>query len=265
MSHCYPFRVGYTPLVGRHVVASRDIKALEVIVRDSPAVVAPHSRPVCLVCIRDLRPDRTEACPRCRFPLCDEKCARDHSQWPECEVFADIFADKEAPLVDPGAYGRPSVVYASVGYIRMLTAAAEAHDEAHEEDPTKTYSWLMRLMDHMEDLQKDPPMKAHLEALLEATRKIGSWTERQKLKAFGILRINAFGYTSFRGGEGGRALYPIMSLFSHSCLPNAQHVQKGGDGEVTVVAQRDIARGQEVTISYVNQFQGKAFHSYIEV
>ena len=43
--------------------------------------------------------------------------------------------------------------------------------------------------------------------------------------AFGVLRINGFGYSSRCGGEG-RALYPEIALCSHSCQPNVQQVSK---------------------------------------
>ncbi len=246
--------MAYSPHVGRHVVAARDIKALEVVARDSPGVIAPHSRPVCLVCIRNLHYEESVTCKICRFPLCDEKCAAAHAEWPECAVFAELFEDKASPIIAEEDFDKPSVIYASVGFIRMLSICDESSKNPPE-NPTKAASWLLSLMDHMDDLGVD--MKTHLQLLLETTRKITKWSDELKLHAFGILRINAFGFTSDRAGEGGRALYPLMSLFSHSCLPNAQHVQRAGDGEVMVVAQRNIAKGEEVAISYTNQFTGK--------
>ena len=42
--------------------------------------------------------------------------------------------------------------------------------------------------------------------------------------AFGVMRINGFGFSSSCGGEG-RALYPQVALCSHSCQPNVQQAR----------------------------------------
>ena len=51
---CLPYRVENSKAFGRHLIATRDIKALELIICDHPAAVGPatKTRPVCIVCLK---------------------------------------------------------------------------------------------------------------------------------------------------------------------------------------------------------------------
>ncbi len=51
---CLPFEVHENETLGRFLIASRDIEPLEIVLRDIPAVLAPQSRPVCLICLRSV-------------------------------------------------------------------------------------------------------------------------------------------------------------------------------------------------------------------
>ena len=73
--------------VGRYVVATRDISAHEVILRDEVGVVGPNhdTYPVCMECL--LPVDGSFLCPECNLPLCNEACYEKrgyHSA--ECEL-----------------------------------------------------------------------------------------------------------------------------------------------------------------------------------
>ena len=64
--------------VGRCLVAARDISALEEILVDRPALLAPYydPQPLCLECLR--KTDGTVSCPSCSLPLCGgEECQAD--------------------------------------------------------------------------------------------------------------------------------------------------------------------------------------------
>ena len=64
--YCLPFKVAYSPDVGRYLVASRDIKPLELVLWDTAAAVGPaaDSVPVCLECFSKV--DGTFQCPKCQ-------------------------------------------------------------------------------------------------------------------------------------------------------------------------------------------------------
>ncbi len=83
----------------RHMVASRDIKAGEVIFEEAPLTFGPseNSRPVCLGCYTTLR-KLNYFCSKCGFPMCEKRCQeiREHKDF-ECKVFQEKLykADKK--------------------------------------------------------------------------------------------------------------------------------------------------------------------------
>ena len=52
---CYPFTIRYSPEVGHHMVAIRDIKQMELILSEEPVVVGPHTKSETLHCVACLK------------------------------------------------------------------------------------------------------------------------------------------------------------------------------------------------------------------
>ena len=83
---CWPFCIETKPLIGRIMVATRDIRAGETILEEQPAVWGPNSisTAVCLECLNppkilhlecnDKQDESTihsiNKCSKCRFPVC---------------------------------------------------------------------------------------------------------------------------------------------------------------------------------------------------
>ena len=91
---CYPFIVKKDAVVGRYVVAARDIAPCEPILRELPAVLGPYTptSPLCLACYTNVDMASTFLCPDCGLPLCNEKCAASpiHKQVNRCMRKRDI-------------------------------------------------------------------------------------------------------------------------------------------------------------------------------
>ncbi|KAK7402028.1 hypothetical protein VNO78_13964 [Psophocarpus tetragonolobus] len=53
----------------------------------------------------------------------------------------------------------------------------------------------------------------------------------------------------------GTAFFPLQSCLNHSCYPNAKAFKRDEDkdGQATIIAQRSICKGEEITISYVDE------------
>ncbi|CAA6658308.1 unnamed protein product [Spirodela intermedia] len=53
----------------------------------------------------------------------------------------------------------------------------------------------------------------------------------------------------------GSAFFPLQSCMNHSCCPNAKAFKReeDKDGQATIIALRPIAKGEEVTISYIDE------------
>ncbi|KAI0178494.1 SET domain-containing protein [Hypoxylon sp. FL1284] len=64
-----------------------------------------------------------------------------------------------------------------------------------------------------------------------------------------VLRTNAFSYPL--GGEPHMVVYPEVSRVNHACRPNAFIRFTPSSTAVSIVVQRDIEPGEEITITYV--------------
>ncbi|KAK7261070.1 hypothetical protein RIF29_27373 [Crotalaria pallida] len=53
----------------------------------------------------------------------------------------------------------------------------------------------------------------------------------------------------------GTAFFPLQSCMNHSCCPNAKAFKRDEDrdGQATIIALRSIGKGEEITISYVDE------------
>ena len=89
---CWPFRIETKPEIGRIMVATRNIRAGEIILEEYPAVWGPNNKSaaVCLGCLKpalkvQIKNDENDTedaindvsintCSKCRFPICGTEC-----------------------------------------------------------------------------------------------------------------------------------------------------------------------------------------------
>ncbi|KXJ89121.1 hypothetical protein Micbo1qcDRAFT_235460 [Microdochium bolleyi] len=72
------------------------------------------------------------------------------------------------------------------------------------------------------------------------------FTHAQKLRHMRIFRTNAYMLPDERS-----AMFPLVARINHSCAPNAANVWDDESGLRVIWASRDIARGEEIFVSYV--------------
>ncbi|XP_074296125.1 histone-lysine N-methyltransferase ATXR2-like [Silene latifolia] len=79
-------------------------------------------------------------------------------------------------------------------------------------------------------------------------------TEKKKAEAVTRPILNALG-DGYSICCKGTAFFPLQSCMNHSCCPNAKAFKRDEDkdGQATIVAVRDIQRGEEVTVSYIDE------------
>jgi hypothetical protein len=123
------------------------------------------------------------------------------------------------------------------------------------------YEWLGQYMDHTEERHTRHP------ALGRSTKRMAvlvaacvpAVTVAEAVRLIGILFTNCFELSL--GEMRARALYPLVSLVNHSCLPNLLHtnlIQEvrsvgGLEGDMVVMqleASRTILPGNQLTIRY---------------
>ena len=109
------FQVEYSSSIGRHLVASRNISPLELVLWDTAAVTGPaaDTAPVCLQCFS--RVDGSFLCPGCYFPLCGWSCAGGRRHRDECEIFSNL--ERKIILED---FKEKAPIYATIAPLRLL-------------------------------------------------------------------------------------------------------------------------------------------------
>jgi len=251
---CLPFTVRVGEGVGRYVVATRDIKAGQVILEDRPACLGPcfDTEAVCVECLG--RPDGSVFCHLCQLPLCSEACRDGPNHRPECKMFAAMepkVTIKQYPKSPStsNSSGRICHEYGCITVLRLLSL--------RDSDPD-SWARVQLLMDHDEERRKELDYwKMFQKNVVDFIRIRGNladtYSDDEIHRAIGILRTNAFqvehDYMKAVGTDG-KAIYPTFSFLSHSCSANGRYVVMP-DNKLELRAQVDIAAGEEVTIQYI--------------
>ncbi|CAF4877795.1 unnamed protein product [Pieris macdunnoughi] len=243
---CYEIK--QSDVMGRYVVASRDIKPGEVIVEAPALAVGPCSGCglICLGCYRELDENNIYKCTGCNWPLCSKSCPgvgyyTGHSSY-ECEALKD---------------SSPS--YANI---------EELKECYHALMPLRCLLLKTADLDKWEGVIA---MEAHNE-LRKSRGDIWPANERnvvQRLKSWGfefddveihtvcgILEVNAFEV----GGNGAnaRALYDGAFLLAHDCTPSTTHTdaERAPGRPLTVRASVAHRAGDLVSLCYAYTLQG---------
>jgi len=235
-SYCFPFRIVWRSGKGKCMVASRDIKALELILFDTAIVVGPRNKSdaVCLECGKYT--DGSFCCPVCTFPLCGETCQFGKTHSLECDILKTLknIEDRDS-------------LYQWITPFRLLLKMSTNQ---------RIYRQVQFLMDHNSTtVQEDEALLKENRALLETFLKsdqLKSFSLEDFVWVKGILHTNSIMF----GEQQSRALFPHFSLMNHSCIANAKHTIYIENRKMAVQAQTDIKEGEEIVINYVTFIQG---------
>ncbi|XP_052119555.1 uncharacterized protein LOC113214864 isoform X2 [Frankliniella occidentalis] len=262
--------------VGRHIVAIKDIPARTILMRELPLVVFPFNptqallQPdtedlepieggkVCLCVACCMKVDNPIPCVHCGWPLCKRSCPHLDRHSTECAAF------------QMGKYKYHGDITSVDTTDLDLLAAIRIWLASHKEKERGP-----RLLKLQHEIPAPSAKKGTVDAamLKKASelfwKKVLSTAVRALLvmgsnereanegikRALGSSLINSFGsnhgLNNRKGEYSGAALYAGLSLLEHSCVPNARTAQADGDSDaVILVASRDIAAGEHVTISY---------------
>jgi len=270
-SQCQPFQVNVSLEYGRHLVATKSLKAGELILREGPLVYAPGSmaEKVCFSCHKIFA--KEFVCGQCQSPLCNKTCQMSTEHQKECvllrrisaEAFGSAAARNEGLPVKRALFLLP---------LRCLLLRREAPQkwkqliamEAHVQARRQTPAWSFvqrRLAPHLKTMLHDQWGPADLEN--------GELDTELIQRVCGILDINSFeiriqpdvahqdGLMSnplLSTGEVLRGAYHQAALMAHSCVANAQ-ISIGADHQMSVRALVPIRHGDVIYVSYTDPFQ----------
>lgn len=258
-----PYEIIRDEVVGRHMVASRDVRAGEVIFEEMPLTFGPsdNSQPVCLGCYQRITvaSDCVECVGGCGYPMCSESCGgvREHKEF-ECAAFREKgYKLDRSKLAYENSQGEDSFTvsrYAIISPIRAL--------KLRKSDPAR-WNLLWSHMSHHESRRKSKYWRERTQRVIKDISEAIVLTDEDALVleiVLGILLVNSFEISIYDREQEIRSstdssiqgLFALASMPSHSCVANATHdfsTLKTGY-RMTMRAVVRIGKGEEITHSY---------------
>ncbi|XP_055371050.1 SET domain-containing protein SmydA-8-like [Condylostylus longicornis] len=225
--------IGVSKIDGRGVIATRDIKAGEIIFREMPLLIGLTGRKesvlnTCSLCYK-LLDEKKMMCPKgCSLPIC-EQCSRKQQHNKECEIYRK-YGPLEPTKIDPAS-------------LRSLTVIRGL--------------FLKKEQKHMIYAMQANTDSTYRNEINNAAKCFKNFpTDSQTVEYFhrivSVLNTNAFEVLSRNNGHeiALRGLYPLAGIMNHECTPNTAHLYEDGTNEMVVKATRAIPRGEEITTTY---------------
>lgn len=252
---CCAFKVQYSDTLGRHMVATRDIKQGEMILKEKPAAAGPRmsSCASCLTCNKLLEPLKTTEnkwdfykCTSCRWPMCGPKCEKSAIHQPECQIMTK---SNYKSNISYDALNKSEAAYCVIAPLRVLLMK--------DANPIQ-YENIMNLESHLEERLNTPlytVLKANLVTFIIQVLGM-QFDEETILKVSSIFDTNSFDVRSPDGLQRFRAIYVTASMMNHSCVPNTRHIYVGDDFHMALIATVPIAKGELITATYTQSLWG---------
>ncbi|GAB0095454.1 SET domain-containing protein [Sergentomyia squamirostris] len=241
---CPPYIVECDENVGRFLVASRNLKFGDVILKEQPLIIGPSqvTAPVCLGCLQEIQQESAKKCSRCGWPMCSDDCEKSTNHSAECKL------TEARGGITIEHFIAPHPIYQCILTLRCLLLKDTSPEkweklsqlESHTELRKKTPQWFS----DCESVGKFIPKFFHCENV---------WSEEEVMRILGIVYIN--GHEVPLTEPPYVAIYSTASLFEHSCCAN---VAKSftDRGEVVFWAAQDVKKGQRLSICYSDALWG---------
>lgn len=237
-TQCWPFTLVTDPDVGRHLVASRNLKEGQLVIREAPVALGPTSEsfPICLGCHTPIKEEEDlPRCPACSWPLCSKECAAAPRHQAECAVLA---TDTKG-LATPKSYSK-TPRYDLIMVLRCLLL-----------QQTNPEAWKkVRVMESHAERRREEK-EPHTESAVVYLSQIldTGWDAETVRHVHGAIITNAIN-TVGPQRQALRGLYTTLYLMNHSCCPNIT-IRSDADSTVYVHAAVPIKKGEPILFSYV--------------
>ncbi|EAT46912.1 AAEL001936-PA [Aedes aegypti] len=244
---CHPFKICSDERYGRYMMATKDIKAGDVVLKESPLVYGPAqiTNPVCVGCLQGLTENQFLECERCGWPVCKRECQDHPSHKAECK-----FTIARGSKMQLRHFYNPHPVYQCLIPLRCLLLA--------ERDPAK-WQALIKLESHEEQRRGSEQWRNDREGVAKLIPRFfkceNKWSEDEILKIVGILQVN--GHEVPLTEPPSVAIYNNASMLEHSCRPNLSK-SFTSKKEIVFWAPNPIKQGERLSISYSDVLWGTA-------
>uniref|UniRef100_A0A336MVI7 CSON007919 protein n=1 Tax=Culicoides sonorensis TaxID=179676 RepID=A0A336MVI7_CULSO len=273
---CRPFEIREDKVLGRYLVATRDIPADSFILTELPLVVAPkwsldereRLMPItpCVGCFEPVPVYASTRCKQCSWPTCRDNCEgldNDRLHGLECGILAFGKSPYKNKEEDPEAFldfYRSDALFA----LKCLMLKVKK---------PKKWDELMKLEAHEAERKKSPFYEDSNERVviylqrnfLDVVKIFEEKTGNQILKGCdtntlekicGIIEVNSM-QIPLPNGQELSGIFPTACLVEHSCVPNTTYSFNMTDGfKIILTAGRDIKKGEHLTTSYTHTLWG---------
>lgn len=235
-SNCISYSVEIHPVYGRYVVATRDIAAGEVVMREVAAAAGPKqlSKPLCLGC--HIPVDGSYTCSKCKFHLCSDNCETSPFHEAECHVLS-----KAKRKINVESFDEPSPAYDFILPLRCLLTKYT--------DPKK-WKIINNLQDSVEKL--NPSFRQRIQTnvidYLKIFMNFSGVNSDDIYRIHGIMQTNSF--EAIHNKQRVEGVFPKVAMMAHDCSPNTENVFVSNDLKAQVRATRRIRKGESITTTY---------------
>uniref|UniRef100_A0A1L8DX66 Putative histone tail methylase n=1 Tax=Nyssomyia neivai TaxID=330878 RepID=A0A1L8DX66_9DIPT len=247
-----PYSIGFSPIMGRYLVAGRDLKPGDIIIQDNTLTIGPSvdGGMVCLGCYIPLS-IQTPKCLGCGWPMCSTKCPGYREKFGHGGTECSILREKRLADTLEKFQGMSEMkqIYECILPLRCLLL--------RDSDP-KRWAILMDMESHNAVRRKLPILWNRNQDVI-VNRIRNSWglkqfSEDEIHTVCGIIEVNCFevGHNESRA----RALYPSAFLLAHDCRPNTTHTDHPVTHELHIRATTPIPKGETITLTYAYTLQG---------
>ncbi|XP_022197560.2 SET domain-containing protein SmydA-8 isoform X2 [Nilaparvata lugens] len=241
------YEIQSSEIIGRYLVASRDIEQASVIFHEDALVVGPSqdTRPLCLGCYKSLNLTTSSRCSKCKWPLCANDCPGLHTEHGHSEAECAALAKCPPPTVNDLTTHK---AYNAIVPLRCLLLKSHNPAKWNILQTLEAHNSIRKKLNYIWECNQK-----YIVDRIRNTWKMEEHTEEEIHTVCGYLEVNAF-----EVGQGGisiRALYPNVFLVAHDCTPNTSH-NDNENYQLVVRAASRIKQGQLITLSYANTLHG---------
>ncbi|XP_074040747.1 SET domain-containing protein SmydA-8 [Leptinotarsa decemlineata] len=260
---CKPFEIKEDPVLGKCLVATRDLKAGDVILSELPIVYGPRPHMVeegpvpCPGCCRLILGENSPRCEGCDFPVCDPNCPglkdmEKHGH--ECMFLGLRDVRAINGLHDFYRQDVLLTLRCLLLQIRHPKKFAqimnmESHSNKRGEDTLIYKDIEHRVVDYLHNNFFDPMRILEGKSGRQVLKDVSKSTIHQ---ICGIIDVNAL---EINQEAEVTALYPTAYLMEHNCLPNTTY-NFDNSYKITIKAALPIQSGEHISTMYTHCLWG---------
>ncbi|XP_017774573.1 PREDICTED: protein msta-like [Nicrophorus vespilloides] len=231
-------------IYGRYLVAAKDLKPGELILKECPLQVGPQTQAMamCFNCTLYMASERS--CEVCGKALkCSVNCKGKLHTREECDTLSRMIIKSEDFLK------APQII------LPLRCLLLKQYD-------AKKWAEFLELESHLKERKDSPIWFIHKEGVYDVLKKLNVDVDEELVQTIcGILDVNSFEvrplFAATTPQECLRGVYLKAALMAHDCTPNT-HLSVDFTFEMTIRANRFIPAGETIFYNYANGLQGSA-------